>query len=118
MRFSELLIVLFFVMTLWWSTVSKCFYVNRIKKSSEEYKKKTAAEYFISESFKKTCRGEGFESLSKWQSVCRALWNLEYIGWGNAEDFMNVDYSKSQKPLMYGKWQSVLTEGEVFCRSK
>lgn len=92
-----------------------------IQKYNEEitvYRRKASADYFIAESFRKTCRGEGFENLNKWQSCCRAMWNLEYIAWADASDFMIVDYDLNDKILMYGEWDGKETSGEVYCRRK
>lgn len=118
MKFSGLILVLLVVSTLLVTSISSSFYLDRMKRAALDYNKKTSAEFFISESFRKTCRGEGFDSLNKWQVVCREMWNLEYIGWGNAEDFMQVDYSHNDRALMYGTWQSDFIEGEVYCRRK
>lgn len=116
MRFSGIILVLLVVVSLFASTAAEFTAVNRMRVTAMENNRQTDAQYFISESFRKTCRGECFESLNEWQTVCRDLWSLDYIGWGNAEDFMSVDYSLNESPLIYGKWQGRLLEGEVYCR--
>lgn len=116
MRLTDMVILLFIVGMLS-VTGMNCF--NTIRKCENEIiacRRKTSADYFIAESFRKTCRGEGFENLNKWQVICRAMWNLEYIGWCDASDFMIVDYSINDRKLMYGKWDGSDSSGEVYCR--
>lgn len=80
-----------------------------------EKKNQLQCEKFISESFKQTCNGKGFQNLNQWQETCRAMWNLEYIGWSDAQDFMivpdNPDFN-----LMCGIWKSKNSIGEVFSK--
>lgn len=118
MRFSGMILFCLVVISLLSATILDFINVNKVRLLALEFNQKADAEYFISESFRKTCRGEGFDSLNEWQIVCKALWQLEYIGWGNAEDFMIVDYSFNECPLIYGKWQGRIMEGEVFCRKE
>lgn len=80
-------------------------------------KRKVDSYYFISESFRMTCDGKGFESFSEWQKTCRSLFGLEYIAWSDAQDFMSVDESEKGK-LFYGIWSGPMGNGEVYCRRK
>ena len=68
---------------------------------------------FISESFENACQGKGFDSLIQWQKTCRAMWNLNYIGWSKASDFMIVN-DKNDSVLMYGTWKSESYNGEIY----
>jgi len=67
---------------------------------------KTECLEFISESFRSSCDGIGFENLDRWESANRQLWNLNEIGW------------KKEGELMYGFWKGPSGEGEVFQRIK
>jgi len=89
----------------------------RIKKDNFDLQRKIDSSKFISESFRNTCRGVGFTSLNQWQKVCKDLWNLDYIGWSNASEFMVIDESVNGT-LLYGKWYNNLLEGEVYSRVK
>lgn len=73
---------------------------------------------FIFESFKATCEGKCFSSLNEWQQKCKSLWNLEYIAWSNAEDFLDVSYENCDDSLFYGVWISKYGKYEVYCRKK
>ena len=53
------------------------------------------ANKFISQSFKKTCCGYGFENPEKWKQTCSALFSLEDISYGTVEN---------NSRLLYAKW--------------
>lgn len=80
-----------------------------------EIKKQVHCEKFIAESFRKTCEGKGFEDLNQWQECCRAMWNLEYIGWANVQDFMIIP-DDSDFSLVCGVWRDKKTCGEVYSK--
>ncbi|MBR1638352.1 MAG: hypothetical protein IJ688_03095 [Treponema sp.] len=65
---------------------------------------------FISQSFLNTCEGCGFSSLEEWQKNCRALWNLDYIAWSDAAEFLPV----SAERLLYGRWNNGYVSGEIY----
>lgn len=120
MKFTEVVIVYLFLFSLLIGATCSFKSIMQLEEQAYLYRRKTSASYFISESFKKTCKGQGFENLNEWQVVCRAMWKLDYIGWSDAEEFMEVDYTLCEKKLMYGKWvreDGFLLEGEVYCRS-
>lgn len=52
-----------------------------IDRKVKELKTKNDSLVFISESFYKTCRGEGFSSLDEWKEQCSELWKLDNIEW-------------------------------------
>lgn len=85
---------------------------------TKDLKNKAISTNFIYESFKSTCEGKSFSSLNEWQEKCGALWNLEYIAWSNAEDFMDVSYKNCDNALFYGVWISKYGKYEVYCRNK
>lgn len=94
--------------------IEKCLDV----KQKVEYQRKSLESYrFITESFRKTCNGEGFNSLNEWQQKCGSLWELEYIGWANANEFLEVE-NKESGELFYGRWIGPFGNGEVYCRKK
>ena len=69
--------------------------------------------FFIYSSFKNTCNGNGFSSLEEWQKNCNAMWNLSYIGFCPADDFMN--YENNNQKIMYGMWIFEDEKKEVYC---
>lgn len=118
MKLTEIALILTLLCIVAFSSYYGLFGLKKINENSQKYKTQANAEFFISESFKKTCAGNGFKDLNDWQSKCRALWKLDYIAWSNAQDFMEVDKSRNNKDLMYGKWISEVSSGEVYCRRK
>jgi len=91
--------------------------IKRIDKRIMEQREQVQAVKFISESFEKTCEGSGFEDLNEWQITCRSIWNLEYIGWCNSDEFM-IDTARESGILWYGKWIGCGTEGEIYYRER
>ena len=69
------------------------------------------------DSFIETCNGTGYVDLNEWQKANRNLWNLDYIAWGVADDFMVVS-EEAGSALYYGVWESEYSSGDVFCRIK
>lgn len=90
--------------------------LKRLDAKNVEIRREVNCMNFVAESFRNTCRGKGFASLNEWQKACRAMWQLDYIGWANACDFMIVPDDKNQEPLFYGKWILKNSEYEVYCR--
>ncbi len=70
---------------------------------------------FISESFANACKGRGFGTLVQWQKTCRAMWDLDYIGWSKADSFMNVENPENGQ-LLYGRWIGPYGNGEIYYR--
>lgn len=116
MKFTEIVVIFgifsFFILNLF----DGFLICKKLSETMGEVKNTCEAEKFITESFKKTCKGEGFNSLNEWQVTCRAMFSLDYIGWSNADDFMEVDYEFSKNKLFYGKWIGSGWDGEVYCR--
>ena len=69
--------------------------------------------FFIYSSFKNTCDGKGFSSLAEWQKTCNAMWNLSYIGFCPADDFMNCE--NTDRTILYGMWIFEDERKEVYC---
>lgn len=80
--------------------------------------KKNSESKFIAESFNKTCEGKGYKDLNEWQKCCREMFDLDYIAWCNAEDFMEVSYENSPNALFYGMWKKSGVTREVYSRWK
>lgn len=118
MKFTDAVLVLVIFCSLVISAECGVKSLYKLNEKANQYRRKTDAQKFISESFRKTCKGEGFKSLNEWQITCRSMWKLDYIGWCDASDFIEVSYAYSEKKLMYGKWNGNWTEGEVYCRRK
>lgn len=89
---------------------------EELLEKKNEIQIKVNSTIFISESFRNTCEGKGFSNLNEWQKTCKAMWNLKYIGWGNAEDFFNGN-DTDNSILLYGKWISEYGDWEVYSRS-
>lgn len=69
--------------------------------------KQTESMRFISESFRKTCNGLGFENLDSWRRNCSALWDLYEIEWNSKEC--------GNKGVLYqGFWNGPYGKGTVF----
>ena len=98
-------------------TVLSCFLCGRLE--NQRMAKKIEAEItkVIWNSFIETCNGNGYADLNEWQKINRKLWNLDYIAWSAAEDFMVVS-EESDSALYYGVWESEYSSGDVFCRCK
>lgn len=104
--------------------------VRKLSKEINEMQMQVDSLLFISESFRNMCEGKGFSSFVEWQKCCKQMWQLEYIAWSEADDFMKDDViddftqnsdeygNYHQGTLMYGKWIGRYGEGEVFCRIK
>ncbi|MCR4742530.1 MAG: hypothetical protein K5866_06650 [Treponema sp.] len=118
MSLYKLLLIIGILGLLFASNLNTFTMLGKLSDNCEEIKKKTLTQKFIVESFKNTCQKKGFESLNEWQVTCREMFNLDYIAWTEAEDFMKVSYEKSTGKLMYGRWISSLCQGEVYCRSE
>ena len=117
MRFTDVVLTMIFCVLLICTVQRGCVSLLKRNETANSFMRKATANRFISESFRKTCNGNGFESLNEWQITCRAMWKLDYIGWADARDFMEVSYAVSEKNLMYGKWNGSVADGEVYCRN-
>lgn len=116
MKFTEIVIVYALITVFLMSLFDGLCVCERLSEKSREIQINYETEKFIAESFRATCSGNAFKSLNEWQVSCRAMFNLDYIGWSDAENFMEVDYEKSSKRLYYGKWNGQGCSGEVYCR--
>lgn len=117
MRFHTLLLILTFAGIMSVSVLNYWTFAKTTGQKSEQLRHSYSAKRFIAESFRNTCGGRGFDSLEEWQLTCRQLFNLEYIAWCPADEFM-IDEESSV--LMYGKWigkdNDKKISGEVYCR--
>lgn len=117
MRFFDLIIFIFFLSIGVYSAEYEFSSYNKCNEKNNYLKDKVDSYSFIYDSFITTCNGNGFSSLNEWQIKCREMWNLEYIGWTEAEDFMQVQESEKGQ-LLFGTWVGPFGKGEVYCRSK
>jgi len=92
--------------------------IEKLNRKCNSLENEINANSFINRSFINTCYGKGYKDLNEWQVSCRKIYNLEYIAWCNAEDFMDVSYEKCDDALFYGIWKSDVGKGEVYCRYK
>ena len=77
-----------------------------LEKRKNAFRNEALCTRFVSESFRKTCAGRGFESLSDWKNSCRALWKLDYIGFREEEN------------ILCGVWIYASERHEVYFRKK
>ena len=121
MRFHTLLILLTFLGLISVSLKDYSFSVKNLDAKVKSSRQIYVAKRFIAESFRNTCSQKGFKDLEEWQVCCRNIYNLEYIGWCEAREFM-IDEAFDSGPLMYGKWEGKqgmeACSGEVYCRIK
>lgn len=90
--------------------------MKQISEKSRRLEKEISANRFIEQSFRKTCEGCLYKDLNQWQSECRNMYNLEYIAWCNAEEFMDVSYENCDDLLFYGIWELNDKKCEVYSR--
>lgn len=117
MKYLDLLIILFLLSSISIIISGSAKTYKNLYDKNIKVKDDTEACRFISESFKNTCDGKGFESLYQWQKVCKALWDLKYIGWCDAKDFLPIS-KEYDKKIIYGKWIGNTGEGEVYWEIK
>lgn len=116
MKLTEVVIIvgIFFSLSLF--GVQSFLLMDKLNTKNRNLAREVNCEKFIAESFRNTCKGKGFKSLNEWQVTCREMFDLDYIGWSNASDFMEVNYETCSKNLYYGKWIFSGVDGEVYCR--
>ena len=92
------------------------FSVRQFEQKVQMSFKAFSAKKFIAESFRNTCKGNGFDSLDEWMSCCDALFDLESINWEQ------VNNETGNTKLLYAEWKGkdlfVECSGEVFCRDE
>lgn len=113
MKFIELITILFLLSIFGFFISGNINAYQKLSKKNYALKNEISACKFISESFRNTCDGNGFDSLYIWQKNCAAMWNLKYIGWCDAKDFLPIPKEYNKK-LLYGKWIGPDWEGEVY----
>lgn len=114
-------IIILFACLLFFGVLSsfQFFSIIRLSSKCDNFKRKIEYDYFISESFRNACEAGNYSALIEWQKMCRNVCQLDYIGWGEAADFLATDkLDDGKNKLMYGKWISSFGEGEVYCRIK
>ncbi len=115
MKYFEIILVVIMMTLLSSAMAGSISSVHKVIEKSEKSRRELDSFVFISDSFRKTCNGKCFSNLEEWQVTCRVMWNLEYIGWADAEDFMKVEAEPDEK-LYYGRWSGPDGNGEVYCR--
>lgn len=113
MRYMELLVIMFLLSTFGIFVTSTIGIYKRLFTENAKILDETSACLFISQSFKNTCDGTGFDSLYQWQKSCKSMWNLKYIAWCDARDFLPIP-GEYEKKVLYGKWIGENWEGEVY----
>ncbi|MCI5607230.1 MAG: hypothetical protein SOT46_08715 [Treponema sp.] len=117
MRFTDTVMIFVVIFSLYFSVLAEMKNFFKIENLLLDEKRIYMERKFIDSSFRNICKGKaGFENFNEWQSVCRVMFGLEYIGWSNASDFMKVSYDKSLNQLMCGVWTHGDEECQIFCR--
>ena len=119
MKFYDCLLALLFFGIISISISSFLFDFKEIESQIDFKKKQVCSQKFIAETFRNTCKGNGFKNLQEWQITCRDMFGLDYIGWSKADEFMIDENAQNYSQLYYGKWTDCELEcnGEVYCRS-
>mgnify|MGYP003309324946 CR=1 FL=1 len=115
MRFTEVFLWMCFAMLINMTATLSLRTFENLNDRRESARLLYESTEFISKSFINTCNGSGFENLNEWQKNCREMFQLEYIAWTRADNFM-IDSSEDNGELLYGKWIGKSGGGEVFCR--
>ena len=122
MRFSTLIVVLVFLGIIGISVHQAVWHSNELGTRAENLRQCYWIKKFITQSFKDSCDGKGFASQEEWQVTCRSMFDLEYIAWCPAEEFMIVQNDEYRNRLMYATWKGnkdlEACSGEVYYRSK
>lgn len=120
MRLIEIIIVIFASTSLSFTCLESVSLCKKLTTQMRELENKVNQKKMIYRTFVQTCNGEGFSSLNEWQVSCRKLFNLSYIGWSKAEDFMIDNANNAEGELYYGMWIDSQGEnsGEIYARCK
>lgn len=106
MKFTSVIISFAFYAFLSSSLIQGFNGILMLEKRRDTFKREALCTRFVSESFRKTCSGSGFESLSEWKKSCKALWKLDYISF------------KDEGELLCGAWSCGCERYEVYFRKK
>ena len=109
----KLYTAVFFAMLLCLISISlrqALFIADSLEKATQEVFAAYNADVFISQSFKKTCCGYGFENPEKWKQTCSALFSLEEISYGTVENNSRLFYAK-----WTGKGKLKKCHGCIYC---
>lgn len=117
MKYIDLILMFFLISTFFIFISSSGKIYEKLFDKNFSIENETCACRFISESFKNTCDGNGFENLNQWQKTCREMWNLKYIAWCDARDFLPIP-NEYDKKVLYGKWIGNNWEGEIYWELK
>lgn len=122
MRLMEIVIVFFATVIMGISCQEGMRVCVRLNNKAERLEKQVMEKKFVSKSFIQTCEGRCFSNLNDWQVSCRNMFNLSYIAWSKAEDFL-VDEAKEigeKETLFYGTWidSSGTYKGEIYARGE
>lgn len=117
MKFHNVILNLTLIVLLCAVSKENLISVVKFTRSKDFVYTRMCATKFISQSFRNCCDGYGFGNLDEWQKTCRAMFDLEYIGWCKAENFMDLKMNVGEV-LLCGTWKGLDSSGEVFCKVK
>ena len=107
MRFSSVIVSFIFYVFLSCAAEKGLYGLSLLAKQRDRFRREALCTRFVSESFRKTCQGKGFESLSEWKKSCRAMWQLDFI-----------DYEQMGEKVCRGVWISASVRYEVYFRER
>ena len=115
MRFSDLILLMLLLGFLTTSMAGQFKALGQIETRVERLQTQADSFAFISESFRKTCNGEGFSSLEEWKKSCSVMWPLDYISWQLLDGDAESDAGSSRR-IFLGKWTLFGKECEVYAK--
>ena len=126
MKFTSALVSFVFSVFLSLSILEGMAELRKLEEKRNELRKNALCCRFVSESFRNTCNGYGFDSLMEWKKCCMAMWNLDYIGFLEPDSFVSVNEkenksensSLSEENLFYGVWILASRRYEVYFRKR
>ncbi|MCQ2591572.1 MAG: hypothetical protein MJ188_02210 [Treponema sp.] len=91
--------------------------VNTLNKKASINQIKLSAIKNITSGFENACCPLNETNLYAWQQKCRKDWELNYIAWSYANDFLIDTSTYNNSTLVYGVWESEVSNGEIFYRA-
>lgn len=105
MKLINLIVPVLILLMLGTVAVSACTGNFELVEKKRGIRRKTESLEFISESFRLSCNGKGFENLDEWKLKNSLLWNLDEIGW------------EKKGNVFRGFWKGPAGNGEVVYRT-
>ena len=109
MKLYTVVLTAFFLCMISEALRNTVFWTSKLEQKVQEEFLSYSAKKFITQSFKNTCEGKGFENFEQWQNACKSLFNLDSI-------FYETDQDDSK--LIHAQWKAsdnlLKCNGEVY----